>query len=101
MKYIFILLFLISCNGEVKEKPEEKVNIQRLVGILQNAELDQEILVGGGFKITGHFDYKIKNRGIEEECKGSIFRKEFPESFFYFYVDCRGNYMFNLLRKKI
>lgn len=101
MKYILIILFLIGCNGEPKEKPEEKVDIKKLVGILTNVEFDKEILAGEGFDITGHFDFSVKNMetGEEEECKGNIFRKEYPESFFYFYVDCYGNFMYNLLRK--
>lgn len=105
MKYLIIFFFLLGgCFGEKKAEEKNKgINIQRLIGILTNVEFSKEILVGEGFGITGHFYFNIKNleTGEDEKCEGSIFRKEFPESFFYFYIDCYGNFMFNLLRKKI
>lgn len=98
---LFSLFLLNGCLGDKELEKKTKVDIPKLVGILTNVEFDKEILAGEGFDITGHFDFSVKNMetGEEEECKGNIFRKEYPESFFYFYVDCYGNFMYNLLRK--
>lgn len=103
MKYLFIFLFLVGCDGEPKETENFKlpiisvaihnIDFEKTIEFLEKIELDDD------FEITGKHTFKIPVKGKEQNCEGTVYRKEYKESYFYVTIDCFGNMMQNFIRK--
>lgn len=108
MKYfLFLLIFLIGCNGE-RETPDvvKTIIVETPAVVVEQPSIDVEPKIEPELpfldenpEIEFNESFVLKGTYGEVGCPGKIYRKDFEVSYLYVFVDCKNNMIKQIVRK--